>query len=562
MSFSKRSLAVLRLAFFALALITAPAQDGPKAGKQDPKPAQPAFPFPDIEKMLPAGLTPEQIKELQKQLVNVNKMVQDLAKQLPAALPNAIPGGFPGQMPGFPGGLPGGFGQACPFAPDQNNNRLGAGLNKPSDVLVEQLDLPRGQGLVLGEVRPGSAAAKAGLKANDILLELGGKAVPNEVGNFVKALNQFKTGEKVDAVVLRKGKKETVKGVTLPDPPRDVPNQIQFQFPGAIPGAPMPGGLPGGAFPGGGIPGFQPPGAWNGGGAPAPQIALADGKPQAVPTAYSGAFRIRALPSAQVPQGRFAPAQKGEALIVLDVAGEPRTKGFKIGGAPLIDKAIDDQGQQLTAAIEPDNGQPIANFPLGGFGRPGRIMLGDVYPSQEMVQHAALRLKRGEKPSRSLKEVSGSIPVELLTPSEPLIKVDNILKAAGQTAKGKSGGSIEVKSVEKLANGEYQVKVVLERPGDANNPFGGMGGVRIIQRVQINGQNVVMGGFGGPDTGDNNMPVLLDAKGKAFKMIAAPATAVNFNGNMMTHTLTLLYQPQDGQGEPARLVLNGRRRQL
>jgi len=45
-------------------------------------------------------------------------------------------------------------------------------------------------------------------------------------------------------------------------------------------------------------------------------------------------------------------------------------------------------------------------------------------------------------------------------------------------------------------------------------------------------------------------------------MIAAPATAVNFNGNMMTHTLTLLYQPQDGQGEPARLVLNGRRRQL
>src|SRR5437660_287970 len=81
--------------------------------------------------------------------------------------------------------------------------------------------------------QPDLPAAKAGLKTHDILLELGGKAVPSEVGDFMKALNEFKTGDKVDAIVLRKGKKETVKGVTLPEVPApNNPLQFRFQVPG------------------------------------------------------------------------------------------------------------------------------------------------------------------------------------------------------------------------------------------------------------------------------------------------------------------------------------------
>ena len=100
-------------------------------------------------------------------------------------------------------------------------NRLGVELTKPSDVLCEQLDLPKDQGLVLNNVKAGSAAAKAGLKDNDILLELGGKKVSSQASEFLKTLNDFKTGAKVDAVVLRKGKRETVKDVTLPEVPKD-----------------------------------------------------------------------------------------------------------------------------------------------------------------------------------------------------------------------------------------------------------------------------------------------------------------------------------------------------
>src|SRR5262249_44874376 len=134
----------------------------------------------------------------------------------------------------------------------ERDNRLGATLQKPSRVLVEQLDLPDKQGLVLNQVRANSAAAKAGLKANDILLELNDKAVPSNVEQFVKQLNEIKKDTPVDAVVLRKGKRETVKGLKLGDVPANpfgnlpnVPNlpNIQIQPLQAVPGNFRPAGI-------------------------------------------------------------------------------------------------------------------------------------------------------------------------------------------------------------------------------------------------------------------------------------------------------------------------------
>jgi membrane-associated protease RseP (regulator of RpoE activity) len=106
--------------------------------------------------------------------------------------------------------------------------RLGASIEKPSSVLVEQLDLPKNQGLVIGDVSVGSAAAKAGLKPNDILLELNGKPVPNDPAEFRKQLNDVKAGTPVDAVVMRKGRRESVKGITLPEAKADEPAANPF----------------------------------------------------------------------------------------------------------------------------------------------------------------------------------------------------------------------------------------------------------------------------------------------------------------------------------------------
>lgn len=95
--------------------------------------------------------------------------------------------------------------------------RLGVIVEQPSDVLADQLDLPQGQGLVVKAVRPDSAAAKAGIKPNDILLELNGKAIKNDAAALVKMLSDIKPKTPFELLVLRKGKKETLRGELLPE---------------------------------------------------------------------------------------------------------------------------------------------------------------------------------------------------------------------------------------------------------------------------------------------------------------------------------------------------------
>jgi len=95
--------------------------------------------------------------------------------------------------------------------------RLGAEVAAPDAALVDQLDLPKDQGLVLGNVLANSAAGKAGMKKHDILLELNGKAVKSKVTEFRKQLAGIEANKPIDAVVLRKGKKETIKGLKLPE---------------------------------------------------------------------------------------------------------------------------------------------------------------------------------------------------------------------------------------------------------------------------------------------------------------------------------------------------------
>ena len=194
-----------------------PAEEPKKAEPRDeparPQPRRPRVPgvmFPDIEELLkglPGGIDPEQLKQLREQ--NERAM-----KELQKALEQA------GQLPGFPGvfppavgrpGVPGRAGRTTHESP-----RLGAQLEQPGATLADQLDLPKGQGVVLEAVGADSAAAKAGLKAHDILLELNGKPVPSSLEEFARLLAGIKPDTPIEAVVLRKGRKETIKGLSLP----------------------------------------------------------------------------------------------------------------------------------------------------------------------------------------------------------------------------------------------------------------------------------------------------------------------------------------------------------
>jgi hypothetical protein len=234
-----------------------PKKDEPKkddAAKEEPKKAEPApadedLPgVPSLEEMLkrmPAGFDPEQVKEIRARML---KMQREMRKQLEQARPANPANPF---GPGFGSDL---------FRPGAAQGvRLGALVEKPNAALADQLDLPKDQGVVLSEITPDSAAAKAGLKAHDVLLELNGKPVPSDPAAFAKQLDEIKPDVKVDAVVLRKGKKETVKDLTLPEAKAADPNiggfppGGNFLQPPALPAPPN--GFPGGGigFPGGGL---------------------------------------------------------------------------------------------------------------------------------------------------------------------------------------------------------------------------------------------------------------------------------------------------------------------
>jgi hypothetical protein len=62
-----------------------------------------------------------------------------------------------------------------------------------------------GQGVKFAEVRPGSPAAKAGLRGGDVLISFGGMPIKT-LYDFTFALREKKPGDRVDVVVLRDGK--------------------------------------------------------------------------------------------------------------------------------------------------------------------------------------------------------------------------------------------------------------------------------------------------------------------------------------------------------------------
>lgn len=141
-------------------------------------------------------------------------------------------------------------------------SRLGIKVENVPAAMAEKFNLPEGKGVLAAEIVPGSPAEKAGLQANDVIVEFAGKPVGNEPTEFVRTVQGMKPGEKVDIVYYRKGKKAEAKGVVLADldnrrggldlPPglELIPLPPPVAIPPLDPASPLPLILPDGGKPG------------------------------------------------------------------------------------------------------------------------------------------------------------------------------------------------------------------------------------------------------------------------------------------------------------------------
>ena len=239
--------------------------------------------------------------------------------------------------------------------------------------------------------------------------------------------------------------------------------QIQIQIGGGvgIPVAPIgPGGF---GMPGRGWMPVQPG-----------QITLMPGKRAKVPTDTTSSIRVRLGDKTKIP----AVPNAKEFNLVLEVSPEPRVRWQSLIGI-TIDKAIDDNDiklKQVVAKADP-NGAPgpggvlifIGGAPGGGgmampgWGGPGGMW----FPgsSNGMHHYVPVKLEKGAKASKSLKELTGTIAAYVQTPAEAMMSIDNLSKAKGKGVKGKNGtGELEVGSYTKNDDGTVTIEFTFTQP--------------------------------------------------------------------------------------------------
>jgi serine protease Do len=86
---------------------------------------------------------------------------------------------------------------------------LGVGVTEVTPDKVKQLKLPAERGALLGKIVPDSPAAKAGLKANDVVTEINGQRIEG-AEQFRRTIREIPAGRTAQFTVWRDGRSETI----------------------------------------------------------------------------------------------------------------------------------------------------------------------------------------------------------------------------------------------------------------------------------------------------------------------------------------------------------------
>lgn len=143
--------------------------------------------------------------------VPLDKLKLDEFKSLPQFKEFPMLKDFP-DLKGLPNGegfrtfsFPGGEGNVFTWT-SGNSRQIGVGVTDLTKQLAQHFGVE--DGLMINEVRENSPAAKAGLKAGDIIVEVNSKAATSQL-DLIREVNSKKEGD-VQLTIVRDGKRQTI----------------------------------------------------------------------------------------------------------------------------------------------------------------------------------------------------------------------------------------------------------------------------------------------------------------------------------------------------------------
>jgi hypothetical protein len=251
-----------------------------------------------------------------------------------------------------------------------------------------------------------------------------------------------------------------------------------------------------------------------------------------------------------------------ELVLQFIVSPEPRLQNASVVGKPALERVVDGKSAHLAIAFEQPKPEPK---PAAADDMWADVVLEWGPQGQQRV--ATIRVKEGPNPGRQLKELIGSVTLQVEMQNEIIAKIDNVLEAAGKSAAGANGGSLRLESIDKRANGSIEMQITMNdlTPNPyANNVFFGGGGGIVIRgggAIAINGRMIV-GPNGVVINGNGNQqetPDLVDAKGEKFRAGVVLSESTSINNTNVARSLRVLFQPNTTQAAPRDLVLFGTR---
>jgi hypothetical protein len=209
-----------------------------------------------------------------------------------------------------------------------------------------------------------------------------------------------------------------------------------------------------------------------------------------------------------------------------------------------IEKALDDNGQLLEQVTTPALTNAEAEV---------RWLIDANATRAEVNCQAPVRLRLGDRPAKSLRELRGTATVRVLTPPETLLTIDDVFQAGGRTFKGSDGAAIKLLEAGRLANGQYRVRLAVDGlPRALVLRAAGPGILRVNGAARLLAGQVA---GGGPAAATWS---LQNAAGREFRYLGFETTLMA-NAGGVGQELRLTFEPDANLGNPVKLVQKGRR---